>query len=75
MVTVLTRRVGEVDAGEMPRAPDPEVPEQAKRRRFTAAYKARIIAVSRRYPYRPKRLAKRTTVAVRPVSPLGKTLR
>jgi transposase-like protein len=30
----------------MPNTPDPEVPEQAKRRRFTAAYKARILAAA-----------------------------
>ena len=46
MVTLLTRRGAEVHAGEMPNTPDPEVPEQAKRRRFTAAYKARILAAA-----------------------------
>ena len=44
MAMLLTRRRAEVDAGEMPSPPDPEVPEQAKRRRFTAAYKARVLA-------------------------------
>jgi len=46
MVTLLTRRGVEVHAGEMPNTPDPEVPEQAQRRRFTAAYKARILAAA-----------------------------
>ena len=46
MVTLLTRRGAEVHAGEMPNTPDPEVPEQAQRRRFTAAYKARILAAA-----------------------------
>ncbi len=46
MVTLLTRRGAEVHAGEMPDTPDPEVLEQAKRRRFTAAYKARILVAA-----------------------------
>ena len=46
MVTLLTRRGAEVQAGEMPSAPDPEVPEQAKRRRCTAADKARSLAAA-----------------------------
>ena len=46
MVTLLTRRGAEGHAGEMPSAPDPEVSEQANRRRFPAAYKARILAAA-----------------------------
>ena len=46
MVTVLTRRGAEGQAGEMPSAPDPDVPEQAKRRRCTAADKARSLAAA-----------------------------
>ena len=46
MVTLLTRRGAEGHAGEMPNTPDPEVSEQAKRRRFTAAYKARILVAT-----------------------------
>ena len=44
MVMALTRRRAEVDAADRPAAPDPEVPAQAKRRRFTAADKVRILA-------------------------------
>lgn len=44
MVMVLTRRRAEVATEDLPVPPDPEVPAQAKRRRFTAAYKVRILA-------------------------------
>lgn len=44
MVMVLTRRPAEVASAKLPAPPDPEVPAQAKRRRFTAAYKDRILA-------------------------------
>ena len=46
MVTLLTGRGAEAHAEEMPNTPDPEVPEQAKRRRFTAADKARILTAA-----------------------------
>ena len=46
MVTLLTRRGAEGRAEEMPSAPDPEVSEQAKRRRLPAAYQARILAAA-----------------------------
>lgn len=44
MAMLLTQRRAEVTAENLPTLPDPEVPEQVKRRRFTAAYKARILA-------------------------------
>ena len=44
MPITLTRPRAEVHAYEMPTPPDPEVVQQAKRRRFSAEYKARIVA-------------------------------
>jgi transposase-like protein len=41
-VTMTAPRTG-VDPGGMPSPPDPEVPEKAKRRRFSAEYKRRIL--------------------------------
>jgi transposase len=45
-VTMLDRAAVSADPGRVDdeRAPDPEVPEKARRRTFTAAYKARILA-------------------------------
>ena len=49
-VTTLVRGTGIEDPGPVPgedagsRRPDPEVPERARRRRFTATYKADILA-------------------------------
>jgi transposase len=49
-VTTLARGTGIEDPGPVPgqdagsRRPDPEVPERARRRRFTATYKAEILA-------------------------------
>ncbi len=47
-VTTLDRAPGIEDPGRVPGAgagrPDPEVPERARRRRFTAAYKLEILA-------------------------------
>jgi transposase-like protein len=45
-VTALDRSADTADAGRVDeeRRPDPEVPERARRRTFTAAYKARILA-------------------------------
>ena len=43
MTMLVTRIREEVHAGAMPSPPDPEVAEQPKRRRFSAAYKARIV--------------------------------
>ena len=44
-MTMLETRLREAGHAEaMPSSPDPEVPEQPKRRRFSAAYKARILA-------------------------------
>jgi transposase len=45
-VTVLDRAVVSADPGRVDeeRRPDPEVPERARRRTFTAAYKAKILA-------------------------------
>ena len=44
MAMVMTRPRAEVVRGSVPARADPEVPAQAKRRRFTAEYKARILA-------------------------------
>ena len=44
-MTMLATRLREAGHAEaMPSSPDPEVPEQPKRRRFSAAYKARVLA-------------------------------
>ena len=45
-VTMLDRAAVSADPGRVDeeRRPDPEVPEKARRRTFTAAYKARILA-------------------------------
>src|SRR3989304_5252469 len=44
-MTMLETRLREAGHAEaMPSSPDPEVPEQPKRRRFSAAYKARVLA-------------------------------
>ena len=47
-VTVLDRALGAGDAGrvtgERQERPDPEVPEKARRRRFTAQYKLDVVA-------------------------------
>jgi transposase len=45
-VTMLDRAAVTADPGQVneERRPDPEVPEKARRRTFTAAYKARILA-------------------------------
>jgi transposase-like protein len=41
-VTMTAPRI-RVDPGGMPSPPDPEVPEKAKRRRFSAEYKLAIV--------------------------------
>lgn len=43
MTAVLTTPVGRVHPGRVADVPDPEVPEKAKRRRFTAEYKLAIL--------------------------------
>lgn len=43
MTAVLASTGGRVHAGRVADVPDPEVPEKAKRRRFTAAYKLAIL--------------------------------
>src|SRR4029453_9883490 len=44
-MTVTMRAPGmRVDPGAMPTPPDPEVPEKAKRRRFSAEYKLAILS-------------------------------
>ena len=42
-MTVLNGHVTSAELGPMPTPPDPEVPERARRRQFTAAYKVRIL--------------------------------
>ncbi len=44
MAMVLTRRKPAVQAERVEERPDPEVPEKARRRRFTAEYKLKVLA-------------------------------
>ena len=43
MTVTMTAPRTRVDPGSMPSPPDPEIPEKAKRRRFSAAYKLAIL--------------------------------
>jgi hypothetical protein len=43
MTVTMTAPGMRVDPGAMPSPPDPEVPEKAKRRRFSAEYKLAIL--------------------------------
>ena len=43
MTMTMTAPRTRVDPGSMPSPPDPEVPEKAKRRRFSAEYKLAIL--------------------------------
>ena len=44
MSTTMTRDVVSGQAGRVDEVPDPQVPERARRRRYTAKYKAEILA-------------------------------
>ena len=44
MTTTVTRPTGSVQAGPVSDVPDPEVPERARRRTYTAAYKRDVLA-------------------------------
>lgn len=44
MTTTVTKPAGSVQSGQVSDVPDPEVPERARRRTYTAKYKSQVLA-------------------------------